>query len=88
MPRKLEEDFSVFELEEPASELDDISSTELDERSVSELERNSLEEDAPWAIVFSISVVPLTFDDSEQANNKIAPNTIRFFFMFIPFNPS
>ena len=80
IPRKLEEDFSVFELEEPASE--------LDERSVSELERSSLEEDSPWAIVFSISVVPLTFDDSEQANNKIAPNTIRFFFMFIPFNPS
>ena len=74
------DDFSVPELIEGSCELDDIS--------VSELSNDSLEELSPWAIVFSISVVPVTSDDCEQANNRIAPSAIRYLFMFIAFTPS
>jgi hypothetical protein len=72
-------DITLLELESTFSELDEASS---------ELDTSSLEEESPWAIVFSISVVPLMFDDCEQANSRIVPSAIRYLFMFIPFTPS
>lgn len=44
-----------------------------------------LEELSPCAMVFSISVIPASLVDSEQAQNRVADNAIRSFalFMFI-----